>query len=123
MTRLVIEVENLEPVIRRVVLEVLAEREREATAAVPGSTAAPVMLPSTPITKADRAAGYRLGCEGWADMNESADMLGVSTRTVERRIEAGVLRAFKTGEAVGDRRSGVRVCRRSVAEYIGRREK
>lgn len=73
-----------------------------------------------PMTKADRKAGYRLGCEGYLTVAEAAAKAGMSTKTVRRWIEAGVVRSFKTDPT--NPNSHVRVCGRSLDEFLGSRE-
>ena len=68
------------------------------------------------------AGGYPIGCDGWLTIKEAARLMGVSDRTVERRIKARSIRAYGTA-AEPDARGGVRVCRRSVDIFIAGRER
>jgi excisionase family DNA binding protein len=72
-----------------------------------------------PLSKADRKHGFRIGVDGWATVAESAVILACSERTIERRIESGELRAIKLKPTP---KGAVRICRRSIAEFIASRE-
>lgn len=71
----------------------------------------------TSETEADRKWGYRFGCDGIVNLEDAGKILAnASTRTVERRIAAGVLRAgYEGGRTV--------VCVRSIRDHIAGLEK
>lgn len=48
---------------------------------------------------------------------QAAKRLGVSTKTIERRIKAGEIKAYKYGDS---RTSPVRVSEESLIEYVSR---
>jgi hypothetical protein len=73
-----------------------------------------------PVTESDRHYGYRLGCDGYESKFAVASRVGVSDRTVQRWCEAGLVRFIKLDD---DKRGGVRICTRSVTEYLASRER
>ena len=75
---------------------------------------------ATTLSKADRKAGFRLGCEGYLTVAEAAARACMSAKTVRRWVEAGLIRSFKTDPTNAN--TAVRVCRRSLDEFLGSRE-
>ena len=50
-------------------------------------------------------------------MAQAAKRLGVSAKTIQRRIEAGEIKAFKLGDS---KNSPVRILEESLIEYVNR---
>ena len=80
--------------------------------------AATATLP--PLTKADKAHGYRLGCEGYLTADEAAKHSGVSTRTVRRWCDEKWVRFYKLDPK--EPKSAVRICRHSLDKFLASRE-
>lgn len=77
----------------------------------------PLTVVNTSETESDRKWGYRFGVEGIVSLEEAAAMLaGCSTRTVERRIEQGLIRPGKHGGRLV-------ICKQSLLDYIASLEK
>lgn len=68
-------------------------------------------------TPDDRSWGYRFGCDGVVTKREACRLLGdVHERTLYRRIAERVLR--KGYAKPNQKRSGLRICRRSIEDYL-----
>lgn len=68
----------------------------------------------TKLTGADKQHGFIFGCDGLADLKETAGILGVSVETARRYAKQD---RFRYGKHPG--KSGkLEVCRRSLANYI-----
>jgi|688.fasta_scaffold483403_2 excisionase family DNA binding protein len=66
----------------------------------------------------DTKWGYRVGVDGLVDIAEAAKLLGgVHRRTVERMAKDGLLRRCEIGRA-GKQRGRIKICRRSLMDYI-----
>jgi excisionase family DNA binding protein len=65
----------------------------------------------------DEQFGYEFAVDGLMTVKQAATHLAVSTDTIQRRCAANVLRWWKDPES-----GYVRVCRRSVSEYVRRGE-
>lgn len=69
---------------------------------------------------ADRQHGYVFGCDGRITRAEASEEFGLSLRTLDRLIAGKQIRSAKLGDYKG---APVKICRRSVAEYIQRHER
>lgn len=65
---------------------------------------------------AEKRWGYPFGEKGLVPIADAAELLGVSERTVERRIEEGYLRRGYAKPGVPQ--SGTVICRRSLMDYL-----
>ena len=74
---------------------------------------------NTPISKADKKHGYRMGCEGYMTIADAAAHVSVSKKTVTRWLQAGYVQHVKMDPKVP--KSAVRVCRRSLDEFLATR--
>jgi hypothetical protein len=62
--------------------------------------------------------GYRFGVDGLVDITEAASQLGgVHKRTVERMAKDGLIRMGEIGRA-NSQRGRLKICKRSLADYI-----
>lgn len=62
--------------------------------------------------------GYRFGVDGLVDIAEAALQLGgVHRRTVERMAKDGLIRIGEVGRA-NKQRGRLKVCKRSLSDYI-----
>jgi hypothetical protein len=69
---------------------------------------------------ADLRWGYRFGVEGVVPIKEAARLMACSTRTVERRVQAGLLR--RGYRMPGVPTSGAVICRRSLNDHLSQME-
>lgn len=67
----------------------------------------------TQRSEADEHYGYEFGCDGLLSVSEVEERLGVSRSTIWRMCNDGTLRKGKD-----EARRMVRICKRSVLEYI-----
>ncbi|MFG0332543.1 MAG: helix-turn-helix transcriptional regulator [Maioricimonas sp. JB049] len=64
-------------------------------------------------SESDQYYGYQFGCDGLLTVREVEDLLRVSRSTIWRMCADGTLRKGRD-----EARRKVRICRRSVSEYI-----
>ena len=75
----------------------------------------------TAKSPAEKRWGYPFGERGILPIGEAAKLLGMSERTVERRIAEGYLRRGYAKPGVPQ--SGSVICRRSLMDYLASLEK